>query len=217
MIGWRVAITSLNTGKAEKYGALLLVVRQALFYSLILVVAGPPLVLLSLLAPAKDLSLGLRMLALLFGMSLTAVGIRKLRNRPVMMEITERGIMIHANAGGVRISVSLLQDLFIPWQRIDLMYYLSSKEVQTQGLWRVSGGWGKADPVIVIRLKPDAPWPAIGILRNDSLTRNARPGEIYLNVVESLPKEKKLWDQVRTIARRYGVSAPDDHQPGSHR
>ena len=54
-----------------------------------------------------------------------------------MMEMTERGIMIHANADGVCISKSLLRDLFVPWQRIEFMYYyLSRKEVGSKAF-----GW----------------------------------------------------------------------------
>lgn len=188
---------------------MLLQVRQALFYSLILAAAGPPLVLLSLAVAASALSVGLRILALLFGLSLTVLGIRKLQNRPVMMELTEHGIMIHANADGVCISASLLHDLFIPWQRVEFMHYLSAKEVQAQGLWRVSGGWGTADPIIVIRIRMDEFWPASGTLRGDLLARHARPGEIYLNAVESSPNKAQLWNQVQAIARRYGVATPE--------
>ncbi|HLJ26744.1 MAG TPA: hypothetical protein VKY85_08545 [Candidatus Angelobacter sp.] len=188
---------------------MLLVVRQAIFYALILAVAGPPLVLLSVFAAASALSFGLRILALLFGLSLTVVGIRKLQNRPVMMELTERGIMIHANADGVCISKSLQRDLFIPWQRIEFMSYLTRKEVREQGLRMVSGAWGAADPAIVIRIRTDEIWPQHGTLRDNFVTRSSRPNEIYLDVVECSPSETRLWAQAQAIARRYGVSTPE--------
>lgn len=202
-------IASSDTNEAKGYGAVLLQVRQALFYSLILAAAGPLLVLLSVAVPASALSVGLRILTLLFGLSLTVVGIRKLRHRPVMMQLTDRGILIHAKVAGIRVSRSLLHDLFVPWKRVERMYYLTSTEVQSRGLWLISGGWGTADPVIVLRIRMDEFWPANGALRDDSLTRNARPDEIYLNAVESSPNKTQLWDQVQAIARRYGVPTPE--------
>jgi hypothetical protein len=134
------------------------------------------------------------------------VGIRKLRKRPVMMVVTREGIMIRANADGVCISMSLLRDLFIPWERIECLFYLSSKQVQAEGLWLASGGWGKADPVIVIRIRRDAVWPPSGTLRHDVTTQNARPGEVYVNGQEGSPGGAQLWERLRTIARQHGVS-----------
>lgn len=192
---------------SPEYGPVLLTIRQALFYSLILVIGGLIALIFSLVAPASEFHLGLRILVCLFGLSLLAVGIRHLRNRPLMMELREGGILIHANADGVCISTSLLRDLFIPWQRMDSIHYLTSTEVNAQGLWRVSGGWGKADPVVMIRISMDWSWPPSGTLR-DLVARGGRPGEIYLNLEECAPGKIQLWQQIEAIAGRHGVSSP---------
>ncbi len=189
-------------------GAVLLLVHEALFYSVVGVVGGPTMVVFSLFARGNGLWAGWRMLGLLFGLVVTVLGIRDLWNRPVLMELTERGIMVHAKAG-VSISMSLLRDLFIPWERIQCIYYLSGDEVQARGLWLVSGGRGTANAVIVLRVRMDGVWPNNGTLRDDLATRRARPGEIYLNAFKCSPGETELWEQVQAIARLHGVSISD--------
>jgi len=49
------------------------------------------------------------------------------------MELTGDGLLIHANVSGVCISTSLRRDLFIPWNRMDLAYYLTRQQVRACG------------------------------------------------------------------------------------
>jgi hypothetical protein len=57
------------------------------------------------------------MIPLLFGPLMLLGGI----------EVTERGITIYANADGICVSYSMLGDLFIPWERLQIDAVSSSE------------------------------------------------------------------------------------------
>ena len=73
----------------------MLQVRTSLSYALIWLLAG----LLFILASLVSESVAFRFFAVFAGVTLLILGIRELRNRPALLEITERGIIMFASVG----------------------------------------------------------------------------------------------------------------------
>jgi hypothetical protein len=193
----------LSMSAHDAHGMSLLQVRTALRNGVIGVLLGPLLVLIAFLP--TNASWVFRVFVFLFGVTITGFGIRRLGNRAVLMKVTELGILVHANIEGVWVSPSLLQDLFIPWQRVEWMKYFNQKQAREAGLTWVGEWGGYTDPCIVLRVRMDPDWPPVGTLRHDLRTRKAKPGEIYVNASVCSPGEEQLWDRIKAMGALHSV------------
>jgi|SRR5215469_11353769 len=195
--------------EGQPQGSLILQVRENLDSSWIGVTAGPFLVLVALFLPAGVMGVALRLFVLLFGLFVAGMGIRGMKNRPVLLELFEQGMMIHAKAGGVFVSRSLLHDLFVPWHCIESMQYLDAKQTTAAGIEWLGIEWGARNPLIVVKMRMDSLWPPHGTLRSDVrsdlFTRSMKPGEIYLQTYMCSPRNLDLWEQIRPIAASHGA------------
>jgi hypothetical protein len=162
-----------------------------LFGGLLVTLAVPP-------------SRGTGIVALLFGFALTAMGIRGTMQRTVLIEVTERGIMFYANADGISVSFSLLRDLFIPWERLEAMRFLTLKQVIAEGLVLVVGGGAVKPGCIALQLRMDPFWPPSGTLRQSGIIRRGKPGEIYFLTSQCSPGGRQLWSQITAVVKAYG-------------
>jgi len=153
-----------------------------------------------------------RVFALLAGIALVGFGIRELRSQSVLLEVTERGIMIFASMGGAGLSNSLRRDLFVPWERVKSVGYPTENQMLAAGLSWPSTSGGFPNPCIVLKARMDPQWPPPGTLRDDFLTRNARPGEIYIRARGCSPSEADLWNRMKAIVTQYGVKVAADER-----
>jgi hypothetical protein len=165
---------------------------------------GGPILVIAALIPGNGIPWILRPIGLLFGAAMTALAYRNIKTQSVIMQVTDRGILVGARTGVV-LTRSLSQSLFIPWPRVQSIYYLASEEVP-EGLWWTTSWATVIDPLIVVRVLIDTDWPPPGVLRHDFLTRGGRPDEIYLNADIGSPAKEELWARVRTIVEQLGLS-----------
>jgi hypothetical protein len=149
-------------------------------------------------------SRGTGIVTLLVGFALTALGIRETRQRTVLIEITERGIMFYANADGICVSFSLRRDLFIPWERLESMRFLTLRQVIAEGLILVVGRGPVRPGCIALKLRMDPFWPPSGTLRQGLIIRRGRPGEIYFLTSGCSPGGRQLWSQIMSVVKKYG-------------
>jgi hypothetical protein len=147
---------------------------------------------------------GTGVLLLLFGIALTAIGIRGIWQRTVVIEVTERGIMFYANADGVCVSFSLLRDLFIPWERLESIRYLTLKQVIAEGLVLVVGRGAVRPGCIALKLRTDMLWPPPGTLRQGLIMWRGNPGEIYFKTSDCSPGGRQLWNKMTEAVAKYG-------------
>jgi hypothetical protein len=150
-------------------GMPLLQVRTARYYGLVLVLAGPLLVLIAFLP--TNVGAVIRTFAFLFGVTSASFGIRLLRNRGVLIEVTELGIVVHANVDGVSISPSLPVHS-VAACRTDELFQPSAGACGRSHLSRGMGGY--TDPCIVLEVRMDRNWPPPGTLRHDLRTQKAK-------------------------------------------
>jgi hypothetical protein len=187
------------------HGATLLRVIPAAFHLMIPLLFGPLMllggILLTLGAPK---SRGTGIVMLLVGLGVTAMGIRGTRRRTLLIEVTERGIMIYANADGICVSYSMRRNLFIPWERLKSMRFLTPKQISAGRLWVAAGSPLGTPGCVVLRLRMDWSWPPLGTLRNGITTRRGKPGEIYLDSMQCSPSGMKLWGQLAPLVAKYG-------------
>jgi hypothetical protein len=200
----------LNMSARDVHRMPLLEVRTSLQNGLILVLAGPLLVLVTFLPTNAGATV--RVFAFLFGVTSTGFGIRLLRNPAVLIKVTELGIMVHANREGVSVSPSVFRDLFIPWERVESMKYFNQKQARAADLSWV-GAWGAyTDPCIVLRVRMEPDWPPPGTMRHDSRTRKAKPGEIYINASVCSPGGAQLWNRIKEIGALH-TAAVSSNEP----
>jgi hypothetical protein len=169
-------------------GKTLLQVRPAAFYMIIPLVCGP-LMLFGGVAVALGVpgSRGVGILMLLFGFGMTAMGIRGAMRHSVVIEVTERGIMLYSSADGARICFSLLHSLFIPWERLESMRFLTMRQLIDEGLLLLLGRGLVRPGCIGLKLRMDALWPPPGTIREGMIMRRAKPGEIYFRTADCAP------------------------------
>lgn len=177
-----------------------LTVRQAAYLWTIPLVMGPLILICGMFEVFAPKIIGTGLLLVFFGAGLIWMATRLMRRLPVLMEVSERGIMIYASA-----SYAVRSELFIPWERLELMRFLGKKELSQEHLWfAVRNGFGPVLPgCIGLRLRMDAFWPGLGALRRDNKTRRARPDEIFLLSGECSPGGKELWREMAALAKRY--------------
>jgi hypothetical protein len=186
-------------------GRTLLRVIPAAFYLMIPLLFGPLMLLggmLMTLGAPRSRTTGI--VVLLVGLGITAMGIRGTRRRTVLIEVTEHGIMIYANADGICVSYSMCRDLFIPWERLESMRFLTPKQISTERLWVAAGSPIGTPGCVALKLRMDWSWPPPGTLRDGIATRRAKPGEIYLDSMQCSPSGIKLWAQLAPLVAKYG-------------
>jgi hypothetical protein len=181
----------------------MLQVRVAPRYGWVGIVGGPMFVIAALM-PADGLPWLFRILGLPFGAAMTVMAYRQIKTPPIILEVTDVGILVRARTGVV-LTRSLSQTLFIPWSRVRSMYYLDSREVPRHLYW--TSAWAVVtDPLIVLRIVMDEDWPPLGAMRHDFLTRRGRPDEIYVNAHVCSPGGAQLWARMREIVQQLGLS-----------
>jgi hypothetical protein len=184
-------------------GRVLLQVRVAPRYGWIGIFGGPMLVAAALF-PRDGLPWVFRLIGLPFGAAMAMLAYRNIKTPSVIMQVTDGGILLRARTG-VALTRSLSQSLFIPWSRVQSMYYLEAKDVPKH-LWWTSAWAAVINPLIVLRILAEADWPPSGTMRNDFLTRQGRPDEIYINAEVGSPGREELWVRMRAIADQLGLS-----------
>lgn len=188
----------------EEHGTPLLQVRPAAFHLIISLVAGPPLLIGGIFAMFDRKMSGTGMLMVVFGAGLLWMGVRLIRRRPVLMEVTDRGIMIWSKAEAINVSFSLLKDLFVPWERLEYMRFLSSKQIWAEHLSLTVGRGPYSPGFIALKLRMDPFWPPPGTIRGGIIMQRAKPGEIYIRTVECSPSGERLWKEMTALAAKYG-------------
>jgi hypothetical protein len=198
-------------------GGTLLRVGPAAFLTTVSLVCGPLMLFGgTLVAFGVPGSRGTGILMILLGFGFTAMAIRGTRQRAVMIEVTERGIFFDASTD---VSFSLLRDLFLPWERLESMRFLTRRQIIDEGLLVVVGRGFAKPGCIALKLRTDALWPPSGTLRRGMVMRRGKPGEIYLLTSNCSPGGWQLWEQMTAIVTQYGgrdiVVAAD--QMGDHK
>ena len=184
-------------------GRVLLQVRVAPRYAWIGIFGGPMFVAAAL-APGDGLPWLFRLFAVPFGVAMTVLAYRQIKTPSVIMQVTDCGILVRARTG-VGLTRSLSQSLFIPWSRVQSIYYLASKEVPKHLEW--TAAWATLiDPLIVLRILMDKDWPPSGTMRHDFLTGQGRPDEIYVNANVGSPGREHLWARMTEIVEQLGLS-----------
>jgi hypothetical protein len=125
----------------------------------------------------------LNVILLLFGIGPLALGIYELVLPPVLLKVTQSGIMLYgASVRTNEYCRPLVEDLFIPWERVASIYFLDPQQVRAAGLAFMRSRADSGRPLVVLRILKDSGWPPPSSLRPPSrLTRNARADEIYLD------------------------------------
>jgi len=190
---------------APALGATLLRVTPAAFHTIIPLVCGP-MMLFGGTAVAFGVpgSRGTGILMILFGFGLTAMGIRGTWRDIVLIEVTERGIIFYSNTYGVRICFALRKSLFIPWERLESMRFLTLRQLSDEGLLLVLGRGVVRPGCIALKLRIDAMWPAPGTIREGILMRRAKLGEIYFRTADCTPAGSQLWEEMTAVVKKYG-------------
>jgi len=188
------------------HGAPLLQVVPASHHLWIPLLIGPPLLLGGIFATLAPKMTGTGLIMVFFGAGLMWMATRRLRRRTVLIEVTERGIMIYAKPEAIDVSFSLLEDMFIPWERLEAVRFLDRKQISAERLWVALGsGNSVIGPGCVgLKLRRDAFWPPPGTVRGGISMRQAKPGEIYLRTGECSPGGRKLWAEMAALAAKYG-------------
>jgi hypothetical protein len=205
IIGLRIADHPFGN-ECPTHGATLLRVTPGVFYSIIPLVCGP-LMLFGGIAVALGVpgSRGMGILMLLFGFGLTAMGIRGTWEHAVLIELTEHGIMFHSNTGGVRICFALRKGLFIPWERLESIRFLTLRQLRDEGLLLVLGRGLVRPGCVGLKLRMDGLWPPPGTIREGIIMRRGKPGEIYFRTAECTPAGRQLWDEMTSIVKKHGI------------
>jgi len=143
-------------------------------------------------------------------MGVLATSIYSLALPAVLFEITESGIMVYASPSTTvnRASESIAEDLFIPWERIEAIYFLTRRQVLALGLGRMSESRGPegGNPLVVLRIRRGFRWPPASSLRRPSRwTKNARPDEIYLNAYYGTLRGMRLYRTMEELRARYAA------------
>lgn len=135
-------------------------------------------------------------LALAFGLMMLGFAIREWRHPAVLFEISSTGILLHASNDGISGSLSILKDLFVPWERIEAMRYIDWRSLRPSKTGMVAGNW----PVIALKIRTDGEWPPSGTLRKDFLVKPT--GEIYLDAFNGSPNGARLVAQINAIREK---------------
>lgn len=184
-------------------GAVLLSVHEAAFFRVIPAVLGPVFLLVGgIMMFVPEGRFG-AVVMFLFGIGLIWMAIRRRGKRELLIEVTEDGIMIYARASVTCASFSLLRDLFIPWERLEAMRFITRKQIHAELLWMALGRGPIGPGCIGLKLRTDFFWPPPGTLRGGAIMRRAKPGEIYLNPELCSPTGLDLWKQISEIAERH--------------
>lgn len=186
------------------HGRTLLQIRASVFQRWFPLLAGPPMLIAGMFLIFVPGQRGIGVVMLLFGVGFTAIAIRGSWQKAVLIEVQERGIQFYANVNGICVSFSLLRDLFIPWERLEVMRFLTLKQVIAEGIILTLGRGPVRPGCIALQLKMDAFWPPPGTLREGRIMQRAKTGEIYFLTSECTPAGKKLWTQMTGVVARYG-------------
>lgn len=195
-----------------EHGTSLLRVRPAAYHLMIPLLIGPPLLIGGMFAVFSPKMTGTGLLMLFFGAGMIWMGTRFIRYKPILMELSERGIMIWSNPEAINVSFSLLRDLFVPWERLERMRFLGFKELRAEHLFLTVGRGPIRPGCIGLTLQMDPLWPPPGTIRAGIIMRNAKPGEIYLRTADCSPGGRKLWSEMAALARKYAGAHVVDHQ-----
>jgi hypothetical protein len=187
------------------HGATLLRVTPAAVYSIIPLVCGPMMLFGgTVVAFGVPGSRGTGILMVLFGFGLTAMGFRGTWEQIVLIEVTERGIMFHSKTDGVRICFALRKSLFIPWDRLESLRFLTLRQLTDEGVLLVIGRGLVGPGCVALKLRMDALWPPPGTIRDGMVMRRAKPGEIYFRTADCKPPGKQLWEEMTAVVKKYG-------------
>jgi hypothetical protein len=137
-----------------------------------------------------------RMAALsLFGALLLLVGLKQAYRPTTMFEVTAQGIGIHRGGG-----MWLRADVFVPWERILAMRYLTPDHPDMTIRRTGFGGWRRSS-VIGLKILIDPSWPP-------PRTRNDRSwieikDEIYLDSESGTPNGLALFRTLEDLRERF--------------
>jgi hypothetical protein len=89
------------------------------------------------------------------------------RRRTVLIAVPEHGIMIYAKSEAIDVSFSLLEAIFIPWERLEAMRFPDVKQVRAERLWVALGSHSAMirPGCMGLPLGTDAFWPPRGTVR----------------------------------------------------
>ena len=187
----------------SKNGTVLLQVRTRLSFALLWTLGGLAMTLgtsVSLFttvggSPKQTTGGALGLIAgIVFGASMLIVGIRELRNRTVLFEVTDRGVLVKPVGGAW-----IWKEILVPWERVLAMRYLDrgNPDIRT----RRSGFNVGSTPVIALKVRMDSGWPPPGTLKHVPWAEIQ--DEIYLLAWEGSANRKELFRQMEEIRAKH--------------
>jgi hypothetical protein len=139
---------------------------------------------------------------LVLGLPAIILGARELRKPTVMFEVTDRGIMVYRSGG-----MYLRRDLFVPWERIRELRYISYGHPDFRISRTGFGPGSKHQSAIGLKLQMGQNWPPRGTLK-DILGVEIKD-EIFLDSQSSSPSGRELFDQIQKIRAAVVCGQPD--------